>query len=256
MKGWMWMAAAWAALSLAGCKEGPPEGGIDEARLVNSAQDTANWITYGRDYSEQRYSPLDRISTETVGDLGLAWFADLDTARGQEGTPLVIDGKIYITTAWSKVKAYDAATGEPLWEYDPEVPGEAGPKACCDVVNRGMAAWGDRLFLGTLDGRLVALDRDTGEEVWSKVTVDKNKPYTITGAPRVIDGKIIIGNSGAEFGVRGYVTAYDAEDGEQLWRFYTVPGAPGEDEDEPEYLAKARGTWTGAFWELGGGGTV
>ena len=140
MKGWMWMAAACAALSLAGCKEGPPEGGIGEARLVNSAQDTANWITYGRDYSEQRYSPLDRISTETVGDLGLAWFADLDTARGQEGTPLVIDGKIYITTAWSKVKAYDAATGEPLWEYDPEVPGEAGPKACCDVVNRGMAA--------------------------------------------------------------------------------------------------------------------
>src|SRR5690606_33868521 len=138
----------------------------------------------------------------------------------------------------------------------PEVPGEIAPKACCDVVNRGMAAWGDRLYLGTLDGRLVALDRNSGEEVWSKLTVDPDKPYTITGAPRVIDGKVIIGNSGAEFGVRGYITAYDADDGEELWRFFTVPGAPDKDDPEPEYLAKARGTWNGEFWEHGGGGTV
>ena len=251
-----WIVAAGAVLALAGCNRDAPEGGIDAARLANAAADSANWITYGRDYAEQRYSPLDQISTVTVGELGLAWFADLDTARGQEGTPLVIDGTIYITTAWSKVKAYDAATGEPLWQYDPEVPGEIAPKACCDVVNRGMAAWGDRLYLGTLDGRLVALDRETGEEVWSKVTVDQDKPYTITGAPRVIDGKVIIGNSGAEFGVRGYITAYDADDGEQLWRFFTVPGAPDEDDPEPEYLAEARGTWDGEFWEHGGGGTV
>ena len=256
MKFSQWIVAACGALALAGCKDSAPEGAIDAERLINAAADTANWMTYGRDYSEQRYSPLDRISTETVGDLGLAWFADLDTARGQEGTPLVIDGRIYITTAWSKVKAYDAATGEPLWDYDPKVPGETGPKACCDVVNRGMAAWDDKLFLGTLDGRLVALDRDTGEEVWSEVTVDQSKPYTITGAPRVINGKVIIGNSGAEFGVRGYVTAYDADTGEQLWRFYTVPGAPDEDANEPEYLARARETWKGEFWELGGGGTV
>jgi len=251
-----WVVAACAALALAGCKESVPQGGIDAARLANAAADTANWITYGRDYAEQRYSPLAQIGTENADELGLAWFADLDTARGQEGTPLVIDGKIYITTAWSKVKAYDAATGEPLWQYDPEVPGETGPTACCDVVNRGLAAWGDRLYLGTLDGRLVALDRETGKEAWSTVTVDQSKPYTITGAPRVIDGKVIIGNSGAEFGVRGYVTAYDADDGEQLWRFYTVPGAPDEANDEPEYLAKARETWNGEWWELGGGGTV
>ena len=171
-----WIVAAGAVLALAGCNRDAPEGGIDAARLANAAADSANWITYGRDYAEQRYSPLDQISTETVGELGRAWFADLDTARGQEGTPLVIDGNIYITTAWSKVKAYDAATGEPLWQYDPEVPGEIAPKACCDVVNRGMAAWGDRLYLGTLDGRLVALDRETGAEVWSKVTVDQDKP--------------------------------------------------------------------------------
>ncbi|HLT01695.1 MAG TPA: PQQ-dependent dehydrogenase, methanol/ethanol family, partial [Geminicoccaceae bacterium] len=251
-----WAVAACAALALAGCKERAAEGGIDADRLTNAAADSANWITYGRDYAEQRYSPLDQISAETVGELGLVWFADLDTARGQEGTPLVIDGTIYITTAWSKVKAYDGATGEPLWQYDPEVPGEIAPKACCDVVNRGMAAWGDRLYLGTLDGRLVALDRNSGEEVWSKLTVDPDKQYTITGAPRVIDGKVIIGNSGAEFGVRGYITAYDVEDGEELWRFFTVPGAPDEDDPEPEYLAKARGTWNGEFWEHGGGGTV
>ncbi len=251
-----WFVAAGAALALAACGDRGSEGGIDAERLVNAAADTANWITYGRDYSEQRYSPLDQINTENVGELGLAWFADLDTARGQEGTPLVIDGKIFITTAWSKVKAYDARTGEALWAFDPQVPGETAPKACCDVVNRGMAAWGDKLYLGTLDGRLVALDRETGEEAWSTVTVDQSKPYTITGAPRVIDGKVIIGNSGAEFGVRGYVTAYDAESGEQLWRFYTIPGAPGEDGDEPEYLKKARATWNGEFWKLGGGGTV
>jgi alcohol dehydrogenase (cytochrome c)/quinohemoprotein ethanol dehydrogenase len=251
-----WMVGACAALALAGCSDREPAAGIDAGRLMNAAADSANWITYGRDYSEQRFSPLDQIGTANVGELGLAWFADLDTARGQEGTPLVIDGRIYITTAWSKVKAYDAATGEPLWQYDPEVPGEIAPTVCCDVVNRGLAAWGDRLFLGTLDGRLVALDRETGKEVWSKVTVDQDKPYTITGAPRVIEGKVIIGNSGAEFGVRGYVTAYSAADGEQLWRFYTVPGAPDGSADEPDYLARARETWNGPFWEQGGGGTV
>jgi len=248
--------AALAALALAGCGGNTPEGGVDDDALINADADNAEWLTYGRTYSEQRYSPADRINTETVKNLGLAWSADMDTARGQEATPLVIDGKIYVSTAWSKVKAYDARTGKTLWEYDPQVPGETGVKACCDVVNRGLAAWGDRLFLGTLDGRLVALDRESGKEVWSRVTVDQSKSYTITGAPRVIDGKVIIGNGGAEYGVRGYVAAYDADDGEQLWRFYTVPGAPDEAAGEPEYLAKARETWKGEFWKLGGGGTV
>jgi len=246
-----------AALALAACDRGPSsasDDGVTAAMIA--APPEGEWLSYGRDYAEQRFSPLNQVNLDTIGQLGLAWFADLDTARGQEGTPLVIDGRIYITTAWSKVKAYDAATGEPLWQYDPEVSGEVAPNACCDVVNRGLAAWGDKLFLGALDGRLIALDRNSGEEVWSKVTVDQSKPYTITGAPRVIDGKVIIGNSGAEFGVRGYVTAYDAESGEQLWRFYTVPGAPEEAASEPDYLAKARETWKGEWWELGGGGTV
>ena len=258
--------AAMAALSLpfalGSCDEAydpAANGGIDGARLMNAQADGANWITYGRDYSEQRFSPLAQITTENVGELGLAWSADMDTARGQEATPLVMDGKLYLTTAWSKVKAFDAATGEPLWSYDPEVPGETGVKACCDVVNRGLAAWGDRLFLGTLDGRLVALDRDSGEVLWEKVTVDQSKSYTVTGAPRVIDGKVIIGNGGAEFGVRGYVAAYDAMDGEELWRFYTVPG-PDSEADEAEYLKEAAATWSGDALAgedgIGGGGTV
>ena len=249
------------ALALAACSDAKddPEGGVDAMRLVAAEADGANWITHGRTYSEQRFSPLDQVNRGSVSDLGLAWFSDMDTARGQEATPLVMDGKLYVTTAWSKVFAFNAATGEPLWSYDPDVPGETGVKACCDVVNRGLAAWGDRLFLGTLDGRLVALDRETGAVEWEKVTVDQSKSYTITGAPRVIDGKVLIGNGGAEFGVRGYIAAYDATDGSELWRFYTVPG--GDDEDaQPEYLEAAAKTWSGETLggeeSLGGGGTV
>jgi quinohemoprotein ethanol dehydrogenase len=254
MKLWLLAACAALTLGLGSCKEAA--GGIDGDMLLAAEGDTANWVTHGRTYSEQRFSPLDAIGTGNVGELGLAWYADMDTARGQEATPLVIDGTIYVTTAWSKVKAYDARTGEPLWDYDPEVPGEWGAYGCCDVVNRGLAAWGDKLFLGTFDGRLVALDRATGKPVWSTLTVDQLKPYTITGAPRVIGGKVIIGNGGAEYGVRGYVSAYDAESGDMLWRFHTVPGGPEEEGSEPEYLKAARETWNGEFWKLGGGGTV
>ena len=259
--GWAALAALGFSGALAGCNMATnenTEGGIDNVRLVNAGDDPANWITHGKTYSEQRYSPLDQINRETVGELGLAWSADMDTARGQEATPLVMDGKLYVTSAWSKVFAFDAATGAPLWSYDPQVPGETGVKVCCDVVNRGLAAWGEHLFLGTLDGRLVALDRDTGDVIWEKVTVDRSQSYSITGAPRVIDGKVLIGNGGAEFGVRGYIAAYDAEDGDELWRFYTVPGDEGE--DAPEYLKAAAKTWSGDVLGsesgIGGGGTV
>ncbi len=251
-----------ALIALASCgmlEEGEAEGGITHAALVNAGDNDADWITHGRTYSEQRFSPLQQINAETVGDLGLEWFADMDTARGQEATPLVMDGKLYLTTAWSKVRAFDAASGEPLWDYDPEVPGETAVKACCDVVNRGLATWGDKLFLGTLDGRLIALNRDSGEVEWETVTVDQSQSYTVTGAPRIIDGKVIIGNGGAEFGVRGYVAAYDVADGEELWRFYTVPEG-NEDEASPKYLKAAAETWSGDALvgedAIGGGGTV
>ncbi|MBT2187018.1 PQQ-dependent dehydrogenase, methanol/ethanol family [Sphingobium nicotianae] len=230
----------------------PPGDGVDGAAIAQGRD--GEWLSYGRTYDEQRYSPLDKINTGNAGQLGLAWSADLDTARGQEGTPLVIDGKIYISTAWSKAKAYDAATGKLIWDYDPKVPGETGVKACCDVVNRGLAAWGDKLFLGTLDGRLIALDRATGKQLWSVITVDTSKNYTITGAPRVVGGMVIIGNGGAEYGVRGYVTAYSVDTGRQIWRFYTVPDQPGR--NAPDYLRKAEATWHGDYWKLGGGGTV
>ncbi|MDA0820151.1 MAG: PQQ-dependent dehydrogenase, methanol/ethanol family [Proteobacteria bacterium] len=244
-----------AALTLSACSE----SGVDGEALLNAGDDGANWITYGRTYDEQRFSPLDQINTANVEELGLAWFADMDTARGQEATPLVIDGKLYLTTAWSKVKAYDGVTGALLWEYDPEVPGETAVKACCDVVNRGLATWGDSLFLGTLDGRLVKLDRETGAVAWSKQTTDPEQSYTVTGAPRIIDGKVLIGNGGAEFGVRGYIAAYDAGSGQELWRFYTVPEGT-EDETSPEYLQAAAETWNTEVLAgsdaIGGGGTV
>jgi PQQ-dependent dehydrogenase (methanol/ethanol family) len=260
---WAAPALALGAISVWGCSDamsaGGADGGIDAAMLVNADSDDANWITHGRTYSEQRFSPLDQVNAENVSELGLAWYADMDTARGQEATPLVIDGKMYLTTAWSKVKAYDAATGEPLWEYDPQVPGETGVKVCCDVVNRGLATWGNSLFLGTLDGRLVSLDRDTGAVEWEIVTVDQDMAYSITGAPRVVDGKILIGNGGAEFGVRGYIAAYSAEDGSELWRFYTVPDG-NEGDDSPGHLKAAAETWNTEALRgsdaIGGGGTV
>ena len=249
------------ALSCSSSREaatgGTPAGpaAVNASRLTAADGDPGQWLSHGRTYGEQRFSPLDQISTETVGKLGLAWFADLDTRRGQEATPLVADGVLYVSTAWSKVKAYDAATGQALWSYDPEVPGEWAVNACCDVVNRGVALWEGKVFVGSLDGRLIALDAASGRELWDVNTIDRSKPYTITGAPRVVKGKVLIGNGGAEFGVRGYVSAYDAKSGELAWRFYTVPGDPAKGFESP-ILEKAAATWSGEWWTLGGGGTV
>ena len=228
---------------------------IAAADILNAANDNAQWLTYGRTYSEERYSPLTQIDRDSVAQLGVAWSFELDTNRGQEATPLVIDGTIYFTSAWSKAFALDARTGQEKWRYDPKVPGRYGVNACCDVVNRGMAAWGDKVYFGTIDGRLIALDRDSGDVAWTAETADPELRYTITGAPRVIDGRVIIGNGGAELGVRGYISAYDAESGEMLWRFYTVPGNPA-DGFENDAMEMAAETWAGQWWTLGGGGTV
>ncbi|MGB4249025.1 MAG: PQQ-dependent dehydrogenase, methanol/ethanol family, partial [Pseudohongiellaceae bacterium] len=228
---------------------------VTTERLVAYDSEPGNWMSVGRDYGEQRYSPLDQINVENVSQLGLAWYADIDTSRGQEATPVVVDGAMYVSTAWSHVKAYDVRDGSLLWAFDPQVDPAKGVDACCDVVNRGVAVWEGKVFVGTIDGRLIALDSRTGEEVWSVVTVDQTKPYTITGAPRVVKGKVIIGNAGAEYGVRGYVTAYDAATGEQAWRYYTVPGNPADGFEQPE-LEMAAETWNGEWWTLGGGGTV
>lgn len=247
-------------LALAGCDasggDAPGEGPVTERRIIDAARtEPGSWLTHGLNYAEDRFSPLTMIDAGNVRRLGLAWSYDLPVDRGQEATPLMIDGVLYFSTAWSMVIALDARTGRHLWTYDPQVPREAGFKACCDVVNRGVAAWGNKLFVGTIDGRLIAIDRKSGKPAWSAVTVDQSQPYTITGAPRVVRGRVIIGNGGAEYGVRGYVTAYEAETGKQAWRFFTVPGDPAKGFEAP-HLREAAKTWHGKWWENGGGGTV
>ena len=229
---------------------------VDGARLRNADQEPGSWLSHGRSYAEDRQSPLTQITPDNISRLGLAWYFDTQTRRGLEASPLIIDGVLYTTTSWSQVFAHDAATGELLWRFDPKVPRAWGVNACCDVVNRGVAAWGNAVYVGTLDGRLIALDRETGSVLWDVVTIDKDRPYTITGAPRALKGKVIIGNGGADFGVRGYVSAYDAQSGELQWRFHTVPGNPDEPY-ESDVMRRAADTWTGdLYWKSGGGGTV
>ena len=162
---------------------------------------------------------------------------------------------MYVTSAWSKVFALDAKTGAPLWTYDPKVPSRVAVNACCDAVNRGVAAWKGRVYLGTLDGRLIALDAASGHPAWEVMTVPEGGRYTITGAPRVVKGMVLIGNGGGEVGVRGYISAYDADTGRQIWRFYTVPGEPSKP-FESAALERAAKTWSGEWWKLGGGGPV
>jgi PQQ-dependent dehydrogenase (methanol/ethanol family) len=233
-----------------------PAAQVDAARLAAADADPGQWMSHGRTSDEQRFSPLADIDTDNVQDLKLAWHYDLDAiARGQSTTPLVIDGVMYVTTTWSKLFALDATSGKLLWSYDPEVPGDWGVNACCDVTNRGVAAWQGKLYLGTIDGRLIAIYATTGKPGWEKLTIDPAERYSITGAPRIANGRVLIGNGGAEFGVRGYLSAYDAGTGQMLWRFYTVPGNPA-DGFENDAMARAAKTWTGQWWKLGGGGTV
>jgi quinohemoprotein ethanol dehydrogenase len=228
---------------------------VNAQRLIANSE-PGSWLSTGRGYQEQRFSPLDQLNDTNVKELGLSWYADIDTERGQESTPIIVDGVMYLTTSWSMVKAYDIRSGARLWEYDPGVAKAKGADACCDVVNRGVAAWNGKIYLGALDGRLIALDGKSGKEVWSVQTTDTTLPYTVTGVPRIVKGKVIIGNGGAEYRVRGYVTAYDAETGKQVWRWWTVPGDPSKPYEQPE-LAEAAKTWNGdAYWKIGGGGTV
>jgi PQQ-dependent dehydrogenase (methanol/ethanol family) len=229
---------------------------VNADRLVKADQEPGSWLTAGLNYHEDRFSPLDQINDANISSLGLAWYADIDTERGQEATPIVVDGVMYVTSAWSMVKAFDIKSGELLWSYDPMIDRAKGADACCDVVNRGVAAWNGKIYLGALDGRLIALDSKTGKQVWSVQTTDTSLPYTITGVPRIIKGKVIIGNGGAEYRVRGYLTAYDAETGKQAWRWYSVPGDPSKPQEQPELDTIALPTWKGEWWKLGGGGTL
>ena len=266
---WLVAAAAVATLSLGSCqKVGSPNEAPAFAAIngdyLKTGGDGSNWAMTGFSYDEQRHSPLTQINAENVKDLGIAWFTDLPDPRGQEATPVVVDGKMFISTAWSKVFAYDAKTGKPLWSFDPAVDKARGVKACCDVVNRGVAFWKGSVFVGTIDGRLISLDASTGKQLWSAQTLDLESNGTITGVPRVVKDKVVIGFGGAEFGARGYATAYDAATGKQAWRFYTTPNPMGEpDGAASDEILKtaATSTWSSApkkgdWRESGGGGTV
>src|SRR6476661_3155021 len=214
-------------ITLAACNRGGAHE-VDDTALRDADADSAEWLSYGRTYSEQRHSPLKQVDEGSVARLGLAFSVDMQTLRGLEGTPLERDGVLYVTGAWSVVYAIDARTGRTLWRYDPAVPKDHAKFVCCDVVNRGVALYGDKVYVGTIDGRLVAIDRKTGAPVWSVQTTPKDGPYAITGAPRIAGGKVIIGNAGSEYAVRGYVSAYDAGTGALAWRSYMVPGDPSK----------------------------
>ncbi|MFZ4759301.1 MAG: PQQ-binding-like beta-propeller repeat protein, partial [Burkholderiaceae bacterium] len=219
---------------------------------ANTAR-TPDWPSYGLDYAETRFSKLAQIDTGNVKDLGLVWSYNLESNRGVQATPLVVDGIMYVTASWSIVHAIDARTGKALWTYDPKVPKSFGSKGCCDVVNRGVAIHEGKVFVASYDGRLIALDAATGKVAWEKDTIENRKfSYTITGAPRVYKGKVIIGNGGAEYGVRGYLTAYDAHTGAQKWRWYSVPGDPSKP-FEDDSMKRAAKTWdpSAKYWEAG-----
>lgn len=221
---------------------------------VGAAQ---NWADHGGGQDDSGYSRLDAISSDNVGRLGLAWALDLPGEASLEATPLEVDGVLYFTGSYSSIYAVDGKTGKLLWTYDPQ--------ECCHnpikgrytmPVNRGPAYADGRVFAGTDDGRLIAVDAKTGKMIWSVETVDKDSFHTSTGAPRVFNGKVIIGNGGADFGARGYVTAYDAATGKQIWRFYTAPGSPEQNKGDAAMEAAAKTWGKGEYWKTGTGGTV
>jgi quinohemoprotein ethanol dehydrogenase len=232
-------------------------GQVDERRLAQADREPQNWLTKGRDRNETFYSPLARISDRNATQLGLAWEYQTQTARGLEATPIVVDGVMYVSGNWGRVYALDARTGAELWTFNPDPDGMSGRWSCCDVVNRGVAVWQGRVFVGSLDGYLYALDAESGRVVWKADSlVDRSKPYVITGAPQVAGEVVVIGNGGADFGVRGYISAFDLESGKLRWRFFTVPGDPKRPIEHPELAAAAR-TWDpDSRWEMGGGGTA
>jgi PQQ-dependent dehydrogenase (methanol/ethanol family) len=243
---------------LAGANAPTKPANVTAKRLVGANGEPGNWMSYGRTYSGDHFSPLTQINRQNVGKLGLAWSYDLEEYRPVEATPLVIDGVMYVSSAWSNVYALDARTGKEIWKFDPEVPKEWLPNDCCWAVNRGVAAWNGKIYIATLDARVVAIDAKTGKKVWETSTLaDKDRvwPISSTGAPRVIKGKVIIGNSGSDLGARGFISAYDAETGKQVWKFYLVPGNPA-DGFENKAMEMAAKTWFGEWWRFGGGGAA
>ena len=257
-----------AVLSGCGTRQSPeapppakPVAAVDAARLAAADAEPQNWFTAGRDQGGTYYSPLKTIDASNAARLGFAWQYDLgNPRRGQEATPIVVDGVMYTSGTWGYVYAVDAVTGKELWRYDPHAEFAAARNPCCDLVNRGVAVWKGRVYVAAVDGRLHAIDAATGKKIWDADTiVDHTMAYSSTGTPQIAGKVIVIGNSGADMGkggVRGYVSAYDLDTGAFKWRFYTVPGAPGQAYEHPE-LEAADKTWDPKrSAEYHGGGTA
>jgi PQQ-dependent dehydrogenase (methanol/ethanol family) len=237
---------------------------LDQARLLKGTGDTATWAHYGGSYSEQRFSPLTAINDRNVAQLGLAWYGDYDSNQNQHGSPLYADGVIYVSASRNHLYAFDARTGERLWQYAPA----QVPHQNLGNVNKGIAMWNGKIYMGTLDGRLVAISAKTGKPVWEADTIpaelvgaENRTKYSVSMAPRAAKGKVFVGASGGEFGSRGFIAAYDAETGKEVWRFWTVPGDPAKGHEaapqQRDALAKAATTWKGEYWTYtGGGGAV
>jgi quinohemoprotein ethanol dehydrogenase len=225
----------------------PQAANVDVARLLAADGEPQNWFAGGRDKDATYYSPLTTINAKNVKQLGFAWEYDLgEPMRGQEATPIVIDGVMYTSGTWGYVYAVDAASGKQLWRYDPKPDYFIGRNPCCDLVNRGVAVWKGKVYVASVDGRLHALNAASGEKLWEADTiVDHKLPYSSTGAPQIAGSVVVIGNSGADMGhggVRGYVSAYDLDSGVLKWRFFTVPPPVGQPYENPE-LAAADKTW-------------
>src|ERR1700756_3913269 len=240
-------------LSLTGMLIGQQTRRIDDAVLRTAGKTGEEWLTYGLTPGETRYSPLKQIDTTNVSRLGLAWSYDVGSGGGnQEATPLYWNGTLYGITNWSVVFAVDARTSKERWRWDPEVNQVAvRPKICCGIVNRGIAIYQGKIIAPVVDGRLEALDADTGKPVWEARVAFPQDNYTITMAPRIAKGKVIIGVSGSEYPVRGFFSAFHAETGHFAWRFYTIPGDPSKPFENPA-LKKAAETWSGDWWKFGG----
>jgi len=235
----------------------PPAGQVDPARLAAAEQEPDAWLANGRDLGKTFFSPLADINRESVTRLGFAWEFQTGTSRGMESTPLVVDGVMYVSGVAGRVYALDAATGVPRWRFEPSIDLKYSRSACCDIVNRGLAVWKGRVYVATVDGILYSLDAADGRVLWKADTiVDRSRAYTVTGAPQVAGHVVVIGNGGAEYDSRGYVTAYDLQSGALTWRFFTVPGDPAKPQ-ESAALERAAKTWAGGnWWERGGGGNA
>jgi alcohol dehydrogenase (cytochrome c) len=216
---------------------------VTSDRLINAAREPQQWLTYSGSYNGQRFSALDQIDVTNVQRLALQWVFQTGVRGTHETTPLVIDDIMYLTAPQNHAYALDVRTGRSIWQYERSLPKVMS--ICCGPQNRGFAALGDRLFMGTLDAHVVALDAKTGRVRWDEAAADADKGYSFTGAPLVVKDKVIVGMAGGEYGVRGFIDAYDAQTGKRAWRFYTIPGEgePGND------------TWKGDSWKRGGAPT-